>query len=227
MSTNEVLNNTNKTHFIYVAPSNSTYKEIADYICNGTNDAQQINAAIADAKSGTEIILLNGKFNICEKIIINKPDITIRGAGYSTVVEQVEIEGGTTSIIFDIRADRIKLKDMMLVDVNVKYSQYIIRTNKDYDECLFERIFFILKSTKTDPDTYIDLSVDAAKFINCRFYHYDSVPNKMTININGNHPLILGNWNTGNDTIKINFSNNTYHLIANDNTEAYINKIKQ
>ena len=217
------LNSTNGTHFIYVAPSNSTYKEIADYVCDGNNDSQQIAAA----KAGTEIILLNGKFNIKEKINVNKSDLTIRGAGYSTVVEQVALDGGKTSIIFDITADDVKIKDMMIVDVDVDYPEYIIRTYGEVYDCQFERLFLILKSTATNMDTYIDLSGTGIKFINCRVYSYTSVPSKMTINIVGNTPVINGMLNTGNDTIRLNFSNNTYYEYANDRTEVYVNRVKQ
>lgn len=217
----------NGTHFIYVAPSNSTYKDIADYVCNGTNDSQQINAAITAAKAGTEIILLNGKFNISEKINVNKSDLTIRGAGYGTVLEQVEKSGSTTSMIFDITGNQVKIRDMMLVDVDVDYPQYLIRSYGDIQECEFERIFFILKATKTNIDSYIDLSGVGIKFINCRVYSYKSVPAKMTINIIGDSHMITGMLNTGNDTIRLNFSNKSYHLFGNDRTEVYVNKVKQ
>lgn len=217
---------TAKTHFIYIAPSNSTQKEIADFICDGSNDSQQINSAISSAKAGTEIILLDGKFNITEKINLNKPDLTISGTGYSTVVEQVN-NNNTTSIIFDISADRIKIKEMMLVDVDVDYPQYIIRSSKEVAECEFKRIFFILKSQKNNIDSYIDISGLAVRFYDCRVYSYSQVPNKMTINIIGYNSLISGMINTGNDSIKINFSNKSYYLFGNDNLEVFVNKIKQ
>lgn len=222
-----ILNSSNGTHFIYVAPSNSTYKEIADYVCDGNNDSQQINAAISAAKAGTEIILLNGKFNIKEKINVNKANLTIRGSGYSTVMEQVALEGGKTSIIFDISADDVKIKDMMVVDVDVSHPEYIIRTYGEVYDCQFERLFLILKSTVTNTDAYIDLAGRGIKFINCRVYSYTSVPSKKTINIVGNSPIISGMLNTGNDTIRLNFSNNTYYAYANDRTEIYVNGVKQ
>ena len=34
-------------------------KEIADYVCDGTNDSNQINAAIQAAGTGKEIVLLD------------------------------------------------------------------------------------------------------------------------------------------------------------------------
>lgn len=48
----ETLSVGNNSNVIYVAPSNSTNKEIADYVCDGTNDSKQINAAIQAAGTG-------------------------------------------------------------------------------------------------------------------------------------------------------------------------------
>lgn len=218
----------NGTHIIYVAPSNSTQKDIADYVCNGTNDSQQINAAITAAKTGAEIILLDGKFNITEKIIVNKGDLVIRGIGHNkTVVEQVELNGSTSAIIFDISADNVRIEDMMLVDVDVDYPQFIIRSSDTSNECIYERIFFILKSTKTNINAYVDLGGLANKIINCRVYNYRNIPEKDTINIVGSKSTIVGMLNTGNGPVRINFSNTSYNLFGNDNTEIYVNGVKQ
>ena len=55
----ETLSVGNNSNVIYVAPSNSTNKEIADYVCDGTNDSNQINAAIQAAKKqGKEIMFI-------------------------------------------------------------------------------------------------------------------------------------------------------------------------
>lgn len=221
------LSSTNGTHFIYVAPSNSTQKNLADYICDGTNDAQQINAAISAASAGTEIILLDGKFNIREKISVNKNDLTIRGMGCSTTLEQAELAGSTTALMFDITADRLKLKDMMLVDIDVNYPQYLISTYGDVYECEFKRLVFILKSTKTNLGAYINLNGTGLRFFNCRVFSNVDVPNKMTINVIGNSPIIFGILNTGVGNTKINFSNKTYSVIASNRTEIYVNNVKQ
>lgn len=218
----------NGTHIIYVAPSDSTQKDIADYVCNGTNDSQQINAAISAAKNGTEIILLDGKFNIREKINVNKKDLLIRGIGHnSTVVEQVALDGSTTAIIFDISADGVRLQDMMIVDVDVDYPQFIIRSKDGLSDCMFERLFFILKAKKTNINAYIDLGGIGNKFINCRVYNYSNIPEKYTINIVGSKSTIVGMLNTGAGPIRINFSDTSYNLFGNDNTEIYVGGVKK
>ena len=98
----ETLSVGNNSNVIYVAPSNSTNKEIADYVCDGTNDSNQINAAIQAAGTGKEIVLLDGKFNINEKLNVDKEGLTIRGIKDKTVVEQVSLKtsgNDTTSAI--------------------------------------------------------------------------------------------------------------------------------
>ena len=112
----ETLSVGNNSNVIYVAPSNSTNKEIADYVCDGTNDSNQINAAIQAAGTGKEIVLLDGKFNINEKLNVDKEGLTIRGIKDKTVVEQVSLKTSgndtTSAIIFDITAGFVTLKDM-------------------------------------------------------------------------------------------------------------------
>lgn len=219
----------NGTHIIYVAPSNSTQKDIADYVCNGTNDSQQINAAIAAAKNGMEIILLDGKFNISEKINVNKKDLVIRGIGHNrTVVEQVALNDGvTTAIMFDISADNVRLKDMMIVDVDVNHPQFVIRTKGAVAECIFESLFFVLKAKQTNIDAYVDIEGNGNKFINCRTYHYNNIPEKHTINIVGTNSIVSGMLNTGNGPVRVNFSATSYSLFGNNDTEIYVNGVKQ
>lgn len=213
---------------IYVAPSNSTKKSIADYVCDGTNDANQINAAIAEAKDGTEIVLLDGKFNIRETINVNKKGLVIRGMGkHVTVVEQVALTGSKSAIIFDISNCGVRLQDMMIVDVDVNYPNFIIRTKNSQDECIFKRLFFILKAQKTNINAYVDIEGIGVRFIDCRVYNYNNVPAKKTINILGSNAIIAGMLNTGAGPIRINFSDSSYSLFGNDDTEIYVNGAKK
>ena len=141
-------------------------KKIADYVCDGTNDSKQINAAIQAAGTGKEIVLLDGKFNINEKLNVDKEGLTIRGIKDKTVVEQVSLKTSgndtTSAIIFDVTAGFVTLKDMMVVDVDVDLPQYVIRARNSAGSCVFEGLFFILKATKTDLD-YISLATEGTK----------------------------------------------------------------
>ena len=222
----ETLSVGNNSNVIYVAPSNSTNKEIADYVCDGTNDSNQINAAIQAAGTGKEIVLLDGKFNINEKLNVDKEGLTIRGIKDKTVVEQVSLKTSgndtTSAIIFDITAGFVTLKDMMVVDVDVDLPQYVIRARKGVESCVFEGLFFILKATKTDLG-YISLETEGA-----RVYNYGTVNQKKTISINGNETIIWGLWNTGNDRTRVNYEGNfTHYEFGNNKYDIYVNGIKQ
>lgn len=56
-----------------------------DYLCDGTSDQEEINAAI-ESTSGTggEIVLLNGSYYIDAPIILSVPNVTICGSGNAT-----------------------------------------------------------------------------------------------------------------------------------------------
>ena len=73
---------------IVVAASDSKNTASADYICTGTADQNQINAAIAALPSGGgKIVLLDGTYNISGSITVNKDNVTIEGMGNGTVLQ--------------------------------------------------------------------------------------------------------------------------------------------
>lgn len=56
-----------------------------DYLCDGTDDQEEINQAIASLPvTGGKILLLNGIYSITAKIDLNKSNVTIEGMGNST-----------------------------------------------------------------------------------------------------------------------------------------------
>jgi parallel beta-helix repeat protein len=82
-----------------------------DYLCNGSNDAAQINAAIAALGSrGGTIRLLEGYYYINDTIRLNKNYITIEGMGResTTILKSASVVG------IEITAMDAKLKDLSL-----------------------------------------------------------------------------------------------------------------
>lgn len=58
-----------------------------DYLCDGTDDQVEINAAIQALPSGGgEIVILDGTYNINATISINIDNVTLRGNGNNTVL---------------------------------------------------------------------------------------------------------------------------------------------
>ncbi|MCI8404687.1 MAG: hypothetical protein HFE49_07265 [Clostridia bacterium] len=60
-----------------------------DYLCDGTDDQEQINAAIAAiSDAGGKIILLEGTYNISDSINITKENVSIEGMGVEATTLQ-------------------------------------------------------------------------------------------------------------------------------------------
>ncbi len=56
-----------------------------DYLCDGTADNVEINAAIqALPSTGGEIVILDGTYNISRAILVNKANVTLSGCGFGT-----------------------------------------------------------------------------------------------------------------------------------------------
>lgn len=61
-----------------------------DYLCDGTADDVEINAAIqALPAEGGEIVILDGTYNITATITMNKDNVTLSGNGNSTVLKRM------------------------------------------------------------------------------------------------------------------------------------------
>ena len=66
-----------------------TEKDV-DYLCDGTADDVEINAAItALPATGGEIVILDGTYNITAKIDVNKNNVSIRGNGNATILKRM------------------------------------------------------------------------------------------------------------------------------------------
>lgn len=66
-----------------------------DYLCDGAADQVEINAAIqALPEGGGEIVLLDGTYQIAEKINVGLANVTLRGCGANTILTWA---GTTTS----------------------------------------------------------------------------------------------------------------------------------
>jgi hypothetical protein len=74
--------------------------EKADYVCDGTNDEVQIEAAIAALPStGGVVALLDGTFNIQSDIDITKSNVSLIGVGKATILKRMYDETGDAAFI--------------------------------------------------------------------------------------------------------------------------------
>lgn len=60
-----------------------------DYLCDGTADQVEINAAItALPATGGEVVILDGAYTLTSAIIVNKNNVTLSGNGQSTILKR-------------------------------------------------------------------------------------------------------------------------------------------
>lgn len=93
-----------------MAAYNSLDSENADFICDGENDQDNINAAINNLPTiGGSIYLREGTYVVGDNIIISKSNVALVGAGASTVIK---IEGAKNADMSVIKASG---KDNLLI----------------------------------------------------------------------------------------------------------------
>lgn len=71
-----------------------------DYLCDGTADDVEINAAIqALPSTGGEIVILDGTYNITAEIAMNKDNVKLSGNGAATILKRMWGSSGTQGVI--------------------------------------------------------------------------------------------------------------------------------
>lgn len=90
-----------------------------DYLCDGTADDAEINAAIAALPStGGEIVILDGTYNITDVIDINKNYVVLRGNGYKTNLRR-GFDGGR--LIYN-SGDHVVIENLSVDGVSYTYT---------------------------------------------------------------------------------------------------------
>lgn len=71
-----------------------------DYLCDGTADDVEINAAIqALPSTGGEVVILDGTYNITATIAVNKDNVTLSGNGAATILQRGYNSSPTDGVI--------------------------------------------------------------------------------------------------------------------------------
>lgn len=92
-----------------VAAVDSLHKERADFVCDGVDDQEEINAAInALPAGGGKVVLLEGTYHLTAPIRILRSNVVLEGSGWNTVLfledgsdcNMIEIGDGTVSLRF-------------------------------------------------------------------------------------------------------------------------------
>lgn len=77
-----------KTSTIVIGTSEAGYTaNDVDYLCDGTADQAEINAAVASLTNGGKIVLLEGTYNISAPIEMNTTGVKLCGMGHATKIK--------------------------------------------------------------------------------------------------------------------------------------------
>jgi len=116
-----------------IAAHDSIDNENADFVCDGTDDQDQINAAISLLPDqGGSVYLREGTFVLSGGIVIAKSNVTVGGSGAGTVLKAEDGLNGTMTLVKAMDCDSIVLRDLSIdgnADMNVGGS---------YDGVLFD-----------------------------------------------------------------------------------------
>lgn len=91
-----------------------TEKQV-DYFCDGTDDQEEINAAIqALPTTGGEIVILDGTYTLSAPILVNKDKITLSGNGQSTIIKRGFQGGAINEALVYITSNNNTIKFLSL-----------------------------------------------------------------------------------------------------------------
>lgn len=83
-----------------------------DYLCDGTDDQVEINAAIqALPATGGEVVILDGTYNITARVTVGKSRVAISGNGATTILKRMYAESQNGGVI-DISASHTTIRDI-------------------------------------------------------------------------------------------------------------------
>ena len=100
-----------------------------DYLCDGTADQTEINAAItALPATGGEVVILDGTYNITAKIDVTKDNVSIRGNGNATILKRMFNSPVPEGVITLTNRSGCKIADLQ---VDGTKTSYIGETNLD------------------------------------------------------------------------------------------------
>lgn len=152
-------------------------KGAVDFLCDGTADHETINAAIASLpSSGGKVIILNGAYNLSAPITVNKPNVIIEGAGYSTVI------GSSAAPIIDITSARCTINGLYLAGQTIT-NQIGVSTATTSTRCTVSNCII------SDVDIGIKISGTYADIYNNKF-DYNNV---YGVDIRGGYSSVRGN----------------------------------
>jgi parallel beta-helix repeat protein len=113
----DIQNLPKRTATLIVAANDSKDKSRADYVCDGVNDQEEINAAInALPTFGGKVLLLEGTYNISASITILKNNVTLEGQGAGT---KLFLVNGANSNVIQVGDASTSLERIRIVNLRI------------------------------------------------------------------------------------------------------------
>lgn len=100
--------------FVIATSTAGWTQEDCDYLCDGVDDQEEINAAIQDLTNGGEIKILDGVYVLSGQILVNKENVKISGCGFSTVIKNISALDDYKGI-FEISANNCTLENFKII----------------------------------------------------------------------------------------------------------------
>lgn len=135
------------TRFTVGSSSYGWTESDCDYLCDGTADEMEINAAIQALRStGGEVVLLDGQYNLTSSILMDGNNISIRGNGNNTkLIRGFMGAYGSHGMIF-ISADYCEVRNLYFDGVRSSYNdgyQRGVMIDTLSQNCRVEGCYFI------------------------------------------------------------------------------------
>lgn len=216
-----VANSINRAATFTVAASNSSTadKNVADYLCTGTNDDVTINSAITAAAGaqGGIVQLCAGTFSISNSIQI-KQGVWLRGAGpLATIVKIANNVSATTNAIINNTGAAIQsvvISDMLVSGNkanNTQTTRCIYLTN-----VLYSTIDNVnVQNAKNGFGIWLDSNCGPVNIQRCTGYYCD----QDNFQINGNRCEVVNCFSSGAGSGYSGFNiGGSYCVIANNNS---------
>jgi parallel beta-helix repeat protein len=96
-----------------------------DYLCDGTNDQEEIIQALNDLPAtGGEVVILDGTYNIAAKIDVTKDNVSIRGNGNATILKRMFNSSTAEGVITLIGRSDCKIANLQVDGNKTSYTSY-------------------------------------------------------------------------------------------------------
>lgn len=201
-----------------------------DYLCDGTDDQVEINAAIQALPSGGgEIVILDGTYNISATILINRINVSLIGNGRNTQLKRNWNSNNDEGIV-TLNANYCSIKEIYFYgkhltsyshDIYVKYSNYCI-INNNYIYLGSSSILLTNSQYNTISSNNCSSSFDGIVLTNTSSFNIidNNIVNKIETNTSSDFNTISNNKSIGtNSDMGIFSANNT--ITGNNFSNGY------